>query len=129
MGVAFGQMSALLRRKASGHVSRVFEVTASRTVKTGESGSVFTNLGASGTIVFSLPASAKKGTYYTFFVATAQAVQIEPGASNGIYYSTAKNGDGLYLQLSGIGSSVTLVADSNHDWIALSPIGTLAAES
>jgi hypothetical protein len=129
MGVAFGQMSALLRRKATGHVVRVFEVSGTaRTVRTGESGSTFTNLGATATQTYTLPTAAKKGIQFTFVVQAAQAIRLEPGADNAFYYSTAKQTNGKYLELSGIGTAVTIQSDSAHDWIVISPVGTFSVE-
>jgi hypothetical protein len=129
MGVAFGQMSALLRRKATGHVVRVFEVTGTtRTVRTGESGSTFTNLGATATQTYTLPTAAKKGIQFTFVVQADYAIRLEPGATNAFYHDAAKQSDGKYLELTRIGTSVTIQSDSAHDWVVIAPLGTTKIE-
>ena len=129
MGVAFGQTSALLRRKSTGHMNRVFEVTATtRTVNTGETGSTFSNLGATATQTYSLPDNAKKGVYYTFVVQASYAMRLEPGASNAFYFNGAKQSDDKYLELTGLGTTVTVQADSAHDWIVIAPLGTTKIE-
>ena len=130
MGVAFGQMAALLRRKATGRLNWVFEVTGTtRTVKTGETGSTFTNLGATATQTHTLPTAAKRGVHFTFVVQAGYAMRLEPGASNAFYFNGAKQSDDKYLELTGLGTTVTVQADSAHDWIVVAPVGTFQVEA
>jgi len=55
-------------------------VTADRTLTNYESGSWFTNRGASGTVIFTLPASPKVGIWYTFSVVADQTITVAGAA-------------------------------------------------
>lgn len=63
--------------------------TADYTVLAGDSGTVFTNTGASGTVVFTLPASPTAGLWYEFHITAAQSVDIKTGTAVLIYANAA----------------------------------------
>lgn len=102
--------------------------TADGSVTLGMAGGVYTNLGASGTVVVSLPTGVPAGTRYTFVVQAAQAFRIDPGASDAIIAGGTVNADGKYLWADDEGETVTLVADTSNNWIAVSLTGTWTIE-
>lgn len=101
--------------------------TATDTLLSSESGSVHSNVGATGTITLNLPQDAPAGTRFHFLVGVAQALRIDPGAAGGIYINGAKQTDDQYIWADDEGESVTLTADGNGDWIAGPVNGTWTA--
>lgn len=63
--------------------------TADYTVTAAETGTVFTNTGAAGTVVFTLPASPANGLTYEFHITEAQSVDIKTGTAVLIYANAA----------------------------------------
>lgn len=110
-----------------GQFSLVRELTADTTLTAADSGGVFTNLGASGTITVSLPSAPPAGIRYTFIVAAAQQLRIDPGSSDAFYWSGAKQTDGAYLWADDEGESITVVSLSTGDWLTGHPTGTWTA--
>lgn len=117
MSVAFFSIVQMLKRHATNHRAFVFAHTANKTLRTEHSGSVHTNLGATGGVTLTLPQNAVKGNYFTFVVAAAQTLTIDPGAAGGIYLGGAKLADDTALASSHIGATVTLTCDGNNDWV------------
>ena len=112
----------------AGGVKKVIEAhTAGDTLITGESGSVHTNLGATGTITLTLPASAAAGTSFAFAVQAAQELRIDPGTKT-IRDESGQTAD-KYKYCSTIGSSLTLAADANGDWATIAKNGTWVQET
>jgi len=89
-----------------------------------ESGSVHTNLGAAGTVTFTLPQTGvSAGTAFTFACMADQALRVDPGAAGAVYIKGVKQADDKYVQISDIGDFMTLVADGNGDWVSTSNLG------
>lgn len=89
--------------------------TADYTVTEFDNDTIFTNKGASGAVVFTLPATAKKGLRYGFYIAAAQTVTITAGtadtlianndiAADSIAFSTANEKIGTYVEVFGDGA-------------------------
>jgi len=101
--------------------------TADDTLTVEKSGSVHTNLGATGTVTLTLPASAPAGTEFTFAVQAAQELRVDPGTA------TIRDDSGLtadkYKVADAIGECLTLVADSNGDWATIAKHGTWTEEA
>lgn len=93
-----------------------------------QSGAVFTNLGATGTITATLPASPLAGTSLRFVCVADQEFRIAPGPSSGIYIKGAKQADGKYVAISDIGDFIHLVADQNSDWVSVASINGADAD-
>lgn len=91
-----------------------------------ESGSIHTNSGASGTITLSLPSTTVAGTKFTFFNAEALEFRIDPGV-NAILDSAGYTA-GKYKHNSSVGSSITVVSDSNGDWMVTNKSGVWVEE-
>lgn len=92
-----------------------------------ESGSVHTNRAATGTVTLTLPASAQAGTKFTFAVQAAQALRVEPGAAT--IRDDSGQTAGKYKSASAIGACLSLVADSNGDWVTIAKNGTWTEET
>jgi hypothetical protein len=118
------QILTVLKRYASGKRYVVRNVLADETLVRGDSGAVVTNLGASGVVVKTLPQNAQAGDAFTFVVASAQELRVNPGAAGGVYINGAKQADGKYVTADDEGESVTLVANGAGDWYAVGAVGT-----
>jgi hypothetical protein len=113
---------------AAGGIRKSIEAhTTDDALGASESGSIHTNLGATGAVTFTLPTSAAQGTEFTFAVQAAQELRIEPGTA-AIRNSSGQTA-GQYKSASAIGASITLVADANGDWDATAEAGTWTQES
>ncbi len=100
--------------------------TSNDTLTEAESGSIHTNLGSSGIVTLTLPASASEGIHFTFCIQETQQMRVDPGAA------TIRSGSGqtagMYKWADAIGESMTLVADSNGDWAPTSIDGIWSEE-
>ena len=101
--------------------------TADDTLKESESGSVHTNLTATGAITLTLPASASKGVHYYFAVQAAQELRIDPGAAT-IRDDSGQTAD-KYKTANAIGECIHLAANDSGDWITISKYGTWTEEA
>ncbi len=101
--------------------------TADDTLITAESGSVHTNLGATGIVTLTLPASAAAGTVFNFAVQAAQELRVEPGSAT--IRDDSGQAEDKYKACSTIGACLTLIADSNGDWETIGKNGTWSEEA
>jgi len=112
---------------AAGGIRRPIEAhTADDALVASESGSVHTNLGATGVVTLTLPA-AVAGTEFTFAVQETQELRIAPGTA--AIRAGCGQTTGKYKSASGLGAGITLVADANGDWAVTAEAGTWAEES
>ena len=112
----------------AGGVKKMVEAhTADDTLTAAESGSVHTNLGATGTVTLTLPASAPQGTVFTFAVQAAQELRVDPGTA-AIRDDSGQTAD-KYKSADAIGECLTLIADSNGDWATIAKNGTWTEEA
>ena len=112
----------------AGGTKKTIEAHASNdTLTAAESGSVHTNLGATGTVTLTLPASAPAGTFFAFAVQASQQLRIDPG-SKAIRDDSGQTAD-KYKYANAIGTCITLVADSNGDWATIAKNGTWTEET
>jgi len=109
-----------IRKKIEAH-------TSSDTLTAAESDSIHTNLGATGTVTFTLPASAPEGTAFTFAAQVAQELRVDPAAA------TIRDSSGQtahkYKSANTIGANLQLVADANGDWAVTGKNGTWTEEA
>lgn len=111
----------------AGGVKKVIEAhTSDDTLTAAESGSVHSNLGATGTVTITLPASAPAGTIFSFAVQAAQELRINPGTAT-IRDDSGQTAD-KYKAADAIGECLTVVADSSGDWVTTAKNGTWAEE-
>lgn len=111
----------------AGGIKRKIEAhTNNDTLTIAESGSVHTNIGATGTVTLTLPASAAAGTAFTFAVQVAQELRVDPGAA------TIRDSSGQtahkYKSANAIGAVLQLVADADGDWAVTAKSGTWTEE-
>ena len=111
----------------SADLTTVTNVTSDRTLLQSESGQVFSNRGATGTITITLPANAAAGTKFTFAVQEFQRLQVDPGAGT-IRDDIGQTAD-KYKWADSIGECITLVADANGDWATIAKFGTWGEEA
>ena len=113
---------------AAGGIKRITEAhTSDDTLTTTESSSIHTNEGASGTITLTLPASAPVGTEFTFAVQSTQELRVDPGSA-AIRDDSGQTAD-KYKSADAIGESLTVVADSNGDWMTTAKNGSWTEET
>jgi len=111
----------------AGGIRKTIEAhAADDTLAAAESGSVHTNLGATGTIKLTLPASAPEGTAFVFAVQAGQQLRVDPGAA-AIRDSSGQTAD-KYKSAIAIGACLSVVADSNGDWAVIGKSGTWTQE-
>ncbi len=112
----------------AGGVKKKIEVyTTDDTLTAAQSGSVHTNLGATGVITITLPASAPAGTVFTFAVQSTQELRVDPGTVT-IRDDSGQTAD-KYKSANTIGACITLVADSNGNWTTIAKNGTWTEEA
>ena len=112
----------------AGGVKKTIEAhTSNDTLTAAESGSVHSNLGATGTVTLTLPTSAPGGTVFSFAVQAAYELRVDPGTG------TIRDGSGQtagkYKSADAIGECLSLVADSNGDWATVAKNGTWTEEA
>lgn len=91
-----------------------------------ESGSVHTNTGATGVVTLTLPAGASAGTQFAFCVQAAQQLRVDPGAA--AIRDNSGQTAGKYKWADAVGECITLVADSNGDWVTVGKYGVWTEE-
>lgn len=112
----------------AGGVKRTIEAhTSDDTLTAAESGSVHTNLGATGMVTLTLPSSAPAGTVFTFAVQAAQELRVDPGTAT-IRDDSGQTAD-KYKSANVVGACITLIADSNGDWATIAKNGTWTEET
>ncbi len=112
----------------AGGVKKTIEAhTADDTLIEAESGSVHSNLGAAGTVTLTLLASASTGVVFTFAVQAAYELRVEPGTAT--IRDNSGQATGKYKSANTIGASLSLIADSNGDWVTVAKNGTWTEEA
>lgn len=114
-----------------GPLEKVAAKTASHTVLTSEVGTIFTNEGATGTVVLSLPA-ATVGLHYRAIVRAAFALRFDPQSGEVISHTTAGTADGgagKYTGSSTLGADIELVCVTAGRWEANANKGTWTLET
>jgi len=112
----------------AGGIKRVIEAhTSDDTLTAAESGSVHTNLGATGTVTLTLPVSVAAGTNFSFAVQAAQQLRVDPGTAT-IRDDSGQTAD-KYKSADAVGECITLVADENGDWVTTAKNGTWTEEA
>jgi hypothetical protein len=111
----------------AGGVKKVIEAhTSNDTLTTAESGSIHSNLGATGVVTLTLPDSAPAGIVFSFAVQTAYELRIDPGTAT-IQDDSGQTAD-KYKSASAIGASLCLAVDSAGDWVTIAKNGTWTEE-
>jgi hypothetical protein len=103
------------------------EHTSDDTLTIAESGSVHSNLGATGIVTLTLPASAPAGTVFSFAVQAAYELRIDPGTAT-IRDDSGQTAD-KYKSANAVGECLSLLADSAGDWSTIAKNGTWTEEA
>jgi len=112
----------------AGGVKKVIEAhTSDDTLTAVESGSIHSNLSATGIVTLTLPASAPAGTVLSFAVQAAYELRIDPGTAT-IRDDSGQTAD-KYKSANTIGASLCLAADSAGDWATIAKNGTWTEEA
>lgn len=108
-------------------VRRVSHKTANYTVLDTESGTYFTNLGASGTITFTLPA-ATVGLHYFFKVRAVQQLRVDPSGSETLESTASvEQAAGAYLWADAKGEFIHIICLETGKWAMHNSSGTWTA--
>lgn len=101
---------------------KVVAKTAAYTVKAEESGTVFTNTGASGSVTFTLPtvATSLAGVYYYFFTVAAQNIVVASDPTDKLVVDNNASADTLTSSTSGhvIGAGLLVICDGTQ-WLTM----------
>lgn len=112
----------------AGGIKQTIEAhTSSDTLTAAESGSIHTNLGATGTVTLTLPASAPAGTEFTFAVQAGQELRVDPGTS-AIRDDSGQTAD-KYKKADTTGACLKVAADANGNWVTAAKYGTWTQEA
>lgn len=113
--------------EAGGIKKTIESHTTDDTLTAAESGSIHSNLGATGAVTLTLPASASAGTVFGFAVQAAEELRIDPSAAT--IRDDSGQTAGKYKSADAIGECLTLVADGNGDWAVIAKSGTWIEEA
>jgi hypothetical protein len=92
-----------------------------------DNGKTFTNQGASGEVVFSLPA-ATVGQWYRFVVKAAQEIRLDPNGTETIALDTGvQQAAGAYITANAIGERISIECVKAGEWETSDPVGTWSA--
>lgn len=112
----------------AGGVKKTIEAhTADDTLAVEESGSVHTNLGAVATVTLTLPESSPEGTIFTFAVQATQELRVDPAAA--AIRDDSGQTSSKYKAADAVGECLTLIADSNGNWMTVAKNGTWTEEA
>lgn len=102
--------------------------TADYTVTTADNGRTFSTAGASGTVVFSMPA-AVPGLRYRFYVGAAQELRIDPNGTEtaGLPSTGVQQAAGAYLTANAAGETLDLQCVVAGSWSPFGYSGTWTA--
>lgn len=114
--------------------SPVVAKTSNYTIQASDSGTIFTNEGATSQVTFTLPPpDADAELEYQFVVVTGQYLQVSVGGSSRqIIYEQGGYSVGLGtvgLRHNGIGSTLRLVAVNDTTWVVMHPVQDWTWES
>lgn len=104
-------------------VPRVVAVAGTaRSVTTAESGTVFTNEGATASQEFILPAAAAGAGPFTFVVQDGDGIKVTAGSGDTIRVDASVSAAAGNIASTTIGDSVTLLAINATEWVAVASI-------
>lgn len=100
--------------------------TSDDTLTEGETRSVHTNQGATGTITLTLPSVSYAGVEFTFSVQATQELRVDPGTAT-IRDDSGQTAD-KYITANAIGECLSLISNDDGDWITIAKYGTWQEE-
>jgi len=115
-----GRINWLLTNTVEAH-------TSADTLTEHETGSVHSNLGATGAVTLTLPTVTKAGIKFTFAVQAAQELRVDPAAAT-IRDDSGQTAD-KYKMANAIGECLQMISESNGDWCTTAKSGTWTEEA
>lgn len=100
--------------------------TSADTLTEHETGSVHSNLGATGAVTLTLPTVTKAGVKFTFAVQATQELRVDPATAT-IRDDSGQTAD-KYKTANAIGECLQVISDSNGDWYTIAKSGTWTEE-
>lgn len=106
---------------------KIIDCTADRTVAAAETGCLFTNAGAAGAVIFTLPTTAIEGYVYHFFAMVNQTLTITSGTADKLVTFNDAAADSFSFATSGeiIGNGATVVGRADGLWMVIPYNGEL----
>lgn len=101
--------------------------TADDTLTEYETGSIHSNLDATGAITLTLPTVTRSGVKFTFAVQVAQELRIDPAAAT-ILDDSGQTED-KYKTANAIGECLQIISNSSGDWYVIGKSGTWTEEA
>lgn len=98
-------------------------VTVGRTLTSSDSGAMFTNQGASGSVTLVLP-SATTGMSLRFYVQTAQTMTVQASAGDTIRIADNVTAQAGSISSNVVGSLVWLIAPNAAEWVSWQTSGS-----
>jgi hypothetical protein len=102
----------------------IVSYTADHTLTTPEVGSSFTNTGAAGEVIFTLPASPVIGYRYKFFVNAAQYLRVKANTGQTIFSGGNQTASAGYARSNARGAQLEVVAIDSTTWLVRGPTGS-----
>jgi len=93
-----------------------------------EIGRTFTNTGASGEVILTLPSSTT-GINYRFYVTAAQYLRIKAAGTDIIRHAAATSAAAGYIRANTIGNCIRIECTVSGVWAVTSVIGTWTIDS
>lgn len=115
-----GDWTPILGTIVSAKTSTPYSVLAA------DAGKTFTNEGTTVKIVFNLPAAAASLGPFTFYVQDTDGIQVVAGSGDTIRIAASVSGAAGNIDSTTVGSTATLVAINDTEWVATSSLGTWA---
>jgi len=130
MGVITNITSRTLWKRALGYrLLGPYDKAADYTIRASMSGAVFTNRGAGGTVIFTLP-SATTGVFFTFVnLANTHQLQVLPvggGIEMDLNGTWGIQADGVDCYADTLGDQLTIISKGEGDWLSINQTGTWA---
>ena len=123
-GVTSSVSPSTLASFIGGNAGSVTNFTTNQTLTVNQTLGIFTNSGAAGTVVLTLPSPITTGLQYTFVVAATQPLQIDVDGSDVIAIGELTSSAGGFISSDSPYSVVTLKALSSALWVAIFMLGS-----
>lgn len=124
-GITIANTAHTITISSSAGSQTVTAQTSNYSVLAADTGTVFTTTGASGTVIFTLPAGVT-GYYYRFYIDATQTLEVLAPASNTIRLGGTISATAGNIQASVQGGSVTLLCIASNEYISLGYTGSWA---
>lgn len=115
-------------KRIDGFRRRTINRTSDLSVTTQDTGTRYTNIGATGVVTITLNSTPTDGHNFSFNRVADFPLRIVPAAGDAIIMPTGQLPDGDYIELGNVGAFVELMANSQDNWMVISSGGTITPE-